>query len=121
VSALLVMLGAAVGAPSRFLLDRWLQQVLVPNHPRRIAVGTLVVNILGSAVLGFADARLTGQWLLLVGSGFCGSFTTFSTFAALTEESFREGWKGTAWASILVSMALCPAAFAATYWLAGGW
>jgi len=119
-TALLVILGAAVGAPSRFLMDRWLQHLLVPNHPRRIAVGTLGVNILGSAVLGIADARLTGGWLVLIGVGFCGSFTTFSTFAALTEESFREGWTGAAWFSILVSMTLCPVAFAAAYWLAGG-
>ena len=117
-SLVLVALGAAVGAPARYLMDRWLQQLIHANNPRRMAVGTLGVNVVGSGILGFVDARLQGGWLLLLGAGFCGAFTTFSTFAALTEESFREGWRWTAWANIALSLALCFAAFAAVYSLA---
>jgi CrcB protein len=119
-SVLLVALGASLGAPARYLVDRWLQHIFVTNHPKRIPVGTLGVNVLGSGILGVVDARLTGGWLLLLGTGFCGAFTTFSTFAALTEESFREGWTKAAWANIVASLGLCLAAFAVAFEFAGG-
>ena len=108
-----------MGAPSRYLLDRWVQAAVAVNHPARIPLGTLLVNVLGSAILGCAVARLDGTWLLVVGSGFCGAFTTFSTFAALTDESFREGWRWTALANIVASVTLCLLAFHLGFTLAG--
>lgn len=117
VEALMVTLGAVVGGPARYLFDRWLQGLLVPNHPSRIPVGTLAVNTIGSAVLGAATVLLSGPALALVGTGFCGSFTTFSTFAALSDESIREGWWGVATWNVVASIALCLMAFWATHTL----
>ena len=112
IDVIAVVLGAALGGPARFLLDRWVQLHLVANHPRRIAVGTLTVNVLGSALMGLAVVRTSGTAQVFLAVGFCGSFTTFSTFAALTDESWREGFRLTALAHVVVSVALCFGAFA---------
>ena len=77
--ALLVLAGAAVGAPLRFLVDRWARE-----HTRAGTIlGTLVVNVAGSFVLGLvAGVPHPADWLMpLVGLGFCGALTTFSTLA----------------------------------------
>ena len=77
--ALLVLVGAALGAPLRFLVDRWARE-----HTRAGTIlGTLVVNVVGSFVLGVvAGVSHPADWLMpLVGIGFCGALTTFSTLA----------------------------------------
>lgn len=76
---LLVLLGAAVGAPLRFVVDRWARE-----HTRAGTIlGTLAVNVVGSFVLGLvAGLPDPADWLMpLVGIGFCGALTTFSTLA----------------------------------------
>jgi CrcB protein len=80
VNALLVALGASVGAPLRFLVAQ-----AIPG-PR----ATLLVNVVGSALLG-ALAQPSASTYALVGVGFCGALTTFSTFAveAAQERSWR--------------------------------
>ena len=79
-TVLLVALGAAVGAPLRFLTDRALA-----GRSGVLPAGTLVVNVLGSGLLGLLGGLLlTGavgpRWMVLAGTGFCGALTTFSTF-----------------------------------------
>ena len=90
----LVMLGAAVGAPSRWLLD----QAIQARHDSVFPWGTWTINVTGSLILGgilaAADAgRLSDQAVAIFGTGFCGEFTTFSTFGyetiALAEQSSR--------------------------------
>lgn len=77
-AALLVALGAAVGASLRLLVGHWLRVGLRATP----AAGTLCVNLIGSFVLGLlTGAAVTGDWLALVGVGFCGALTTFSTLA----------------------------------------
>ncbi len=77
----LVMLGAAIGAPSRWLLD----QAISSRHARAFPLGTWTINMSGSLLMGFVlAAGLFGpapaQVVALAGAGFCGGFTTFSTF-----------------------------------------
>ena len=77
-TALLVVLGAVVGAPLRLLADR----VATVRRGAGSVLGTLAVNVAGSAVLGvlLGLRGVSPAVLALVGTGFCGSLTTFSTF-----------------------------------------
>src|SRR5690606_37184552 len=102
-----VCLGAAVGAPLRYLVDRSVQG-------RRDGVfpwGTLTVNLVGSLVLGFLVAVAVsrelpeGVWLAL-GPGFCGAFTTWSTLGYETLRLYADGARGLALANVVVSLAL---------------
>ncbi|MAT60628.1 MAG: fluoride efflux transporter CrcB [Micrococcales bacterium] len=104
---LFVALGAALGALGRYAIDLHLQRWWRENHPSRIAVGILTANVVGSAIFGLALAKLDGDWLLFVGTGFCGALTTFSSFAALTEESFRRGFPVTALLNIVLNVGIC--------------
>ncbi|GGW12646.1 putative fluoride ion transporter CrcB 2 [Streptomyces capoamus] len=79
---LLVVAGAVVGAPLRYLTDRAVQA----RHDTLFPWGTFVVNVVGCLVLGLltgaASAGAAGPQLrLLLGTGLCGALTTYSTFS----------------------------------------
>ncbi|MEU1404934.1 fluoride efflux transporter CrcB [Streptomyces sp. NPDC005728] len=79
---LLVVLGAVVGAPLRYLTDRAVQA----RHDSLFPWGTFVVNVTGCLILGLltgaASAGAAGPHVqLLVGTGLCGALTTYSTFS----------------------------------------
>jgi CrcB protein len=90
---LIISLGAIVGANARYSLSRYAVKEFGPVFP----YGTLIINVLGSMVVGFfviwttervlADPR----WRLLVVVGFCGSFTTFSSYAYESMAFFEQG------------------------------
>ncbi len=107
-----ISLGAILGANARYLLSRFAARVLSTSFP----YGTLIINLAGSLVLGFflvwttervlADPR----WRMFVAIGFCGSFTTFSSYAF---ESFGFLEQGHWWllaANVLSNNVLCLAA-----------
>jgi fluoride exporter len=102
VTVLLVVLGAAVGAPLRYLADRAVQS----RHRSPFPWGTLTVNVAGSAVLGFLTALPAGPaWTALLGTGFCGALTTYSTLGYETVRLMEEGMGGKAAANALLSIA----------------
>lgn len=90
---LLISLGAIVGANLRYWMSRTAARVLGPVFP----YGTLAINVLGSFLVGFFIAWTTERvlvdprWRLLVVVGFCGGFTTFSSYAYETMAYFEQG------------------------------
>jgi len=87
VTLFLVITGAAVGAPLRYLSDRAIQA----RHDTVFPWGTFAVNVLGSLILGLITGAVKAggaspQVQLAVGTGFCGALTTYSTF---TYETLR--------------------------------
>lgn len=101
--ALLVALGAAVGAPLRWLTDR----LITARYPSRFPWGTLCVNLAGSFVLGVvlgSAAAPDAPLVLLLGTGFCGAFTTFSTFSFETVRLIEAGPRRYAAWNLVVSL-----------------
>jgi len=140
---LAVLAGGMIGAPARYLADRLVQG----RHDSVFPWGTFAVNMAGSAVLGFllgADRHLglSPVVFALLGTGFCGGLTTFSTFGYETLRLLEDGAIGEAgvnvigslaigvllaWLGYLVAGALLPAPchqpgrpFAGLGWCAGG-
>ena len=117
-AALLVMFGAAVGAPARYLVDRLLPGRRGSGFPW----GTLAVNVAGSALLGFLvalPARVLGPDLMAFGgTGVCGTLTTFSAFGYETVRLAQSGARIPAALNVAVSVlaglgaACCGAAVA---------
>lgn len=109
---LLVVLGAAVGAPLRLLVTR-----LAARDGRDAANGTLAVNVAGSGLfgllLGLAD--VPAGVVALVGTGFCGAVTTFSTFGADVVHMLEERVLGRALGYLAATLVLGLVAATAGY------
>jgi fluoride exporter len=91
-TVLLVLVGGMLGAPARFLTDRFVQA----RHDSAFPWGTFAINVAGSAVLGFLlgaqqHLGLPEHVVDLAGTGFCGGLTTFSTFSYETLRLLEDG------------------------------
>ncbi|MFG3267188.1 MULTISPECIES: fluoride efflux transporter CrcB [Streptomyces] len=116
---LLVVAGGMVGAPLRYLTDRAVQA----RHDSVFPWGTFVVNIVGCAILGLVTgAALAGaagsDLRLLLGTGFCGALTTYSTFSYETLRLTETGAALHAAANVVVSVTAGLGAAFAGVWLA---
>lgn len=111
---LAVALGGFVGAPSRYLVDRAISARTQSDLPW----GTAAVNISGSFLLGLASGlalahHLSPLGMALLGTGFCGAYTTFSTFSFESVRLLEDGQVLEAAANVLASLALGLAGAAA--------
>jgi CrcB protein len=101
----LVALGAVVGAPLWYLVDRFIQA----RHDTIFPWGTLAVNVAGSLILSFlagaaAAGRLNPVIFTVLGPGFCGALTTYSTFGYETLRLAEEGSRFLASANIAMNL-----------------
>lgn len=86
---LMIAIGAAVGAPARYLTDRAIQS----RHETVFPWGTLTVNLIASLILGAATGmagHLSAEAVALIGTGLCGALSTFSTFSYETMQLARD-------------------------------
>ena len=101
IAVLLVALGAAVGAPLRYLTDRAVQA----RHDSVFPWGTFTVNVCGSLLLGFLTALPANPTVTaLLGTGFCGALTTYSTFSYETLRLVQQGARFYALANVIASV-----------------
>jgi CrcB protein len=106
---LAISVAAIVGANLRYLLSRLAAMELGSVFP----YGTLFINLVGSFIVGFfviwtsERALVDPRWRLLVVVGFCGSFTTFSSYAFETMAYFEQGQWGLMLANIFSNNILC--------------
>ncbi len=90
---LVICIGAIAGANARYFLSRYAAKGLGPVFP----YGTLIINVAGSLIVGFfliwtsERVLVDPRWRLLVVVGFCGAFTTFSSYAFETMAYFEQG------------------------------
>ncbi|MGC8468383.1 MAG: fluoride efflux transporter CrcB [Acetobacteraceae bacterium] len=109
-----VAAGGALGSMARF----WLADVMARLTGPRFPWGILLINVLGSFVIGFFGTltgaggpfAVPGNVRIFVLVGLCGGFTTFSSFSLQTFELFRAGEALLGGLNVLASVALCLAA-----------
>jgi len=122
VNYLWIALGAVTGASARYLLS----DLIARNVSAAFPYGTLLINVTGSLVLGFFliystdRVLLDPRWRLLIAIGFCGSYTTFSSYAFENFALMEQGQWLMMSLNVLASNALCLAAVLAGAALARG-
>lgn len=106
-----ISIGAIVGASSRYFVSRFVAKSVSASFP----YGTLLINITGSFILGLflvwstERALPDPRWRLLVAIGFCGSYTTFSSYAFESFSLFEQGHYLLFASNVVLSNALCLA------------
>ena len=111
-----VGVGGAIGSNLRYGVVVWLGQMATPFQ---FPVATTLINVLGSLVLGFVAGNVsdrTQATYLLMGVGFCGGFTTFSTFSLELMEQLQRGRVGLALLECVLNVVLGVGALYAGLW-----
>jgi len=122
-TALLVAIGASIGAPLRYLADRAVQS----RHDSVFPWGTFTVNVVGSFILGLlihgvSVHHVSGGVNALLGIGLCGALTTYSTFGYETVRLVEDGVRAYAVLNVVASIvaglgaAFCGIAVAEALW-----
>jgi CrcB protein len=89
----LIAIGGALGSISRYGCQKWMYY----HYPHPFPFGTFVVNVAGSLLIGLLFGLIeknnfpSPEWRILLITGFCGGYTTFSTFSFETLSLLREG------------------------------
>jgi CrcB protein len=123
-SYLWVMIGSALGGLLRFTIGRL--AIPLDTALRGFPVGTVLINIIGSFVIGYFGTLtlhngkypVSENMRIFVMIGICGGFTTFSSFSLQSFDLARSGAWGRALANVILSIVLCLAAVAAGHRLA---
>lgn len=118
---LLVGLGGGLGAMTRFALDTW----ITTRFPDSISAGTRIVNITGSLFLGLLTGWALGHGgssdvLAVLGTGFLGGYTTFSTASVEAVRLARSGRGLRTLFNAVQMLVLALGAAALGLWLTGG-
>ena len=103
----LIGIGAALGGIARY--------ALATSLPLPFPWQTFVINLTGGALIGYLANRLEGDQRFLWITGFCGGYTTFSTFSMEVVTLFEQGRMLMAAAYVIASTVLCVMAAAASY------
>ncbi len=116
----LIAMGGAIGACSRYLVSEW----CITLFGRSFPYGTLTVNIVGSFIMGLLIAAFENEWLApypwrqIIGLGFLGALTTFSTFSMDNVLLMQQGAFFKVGLNVLLNVFLSiSAAWVAYHWL----
>ena len=117
-TVILVSIAGGIGASCRVALDGFISRRIVGSYP----LGTTVINVSGSLLLGLvvgltAAQVLPEQWHLILGTGFLGGYTTFSTASFETVRLLQARRFGSALANGIGMLVLSVAAAALGMWL----
>jgi CrcB protein len=109
VAYLWIAMGAVVGASARYFLSGYTAKVVSSSFP----YGTLIINVTGSLLLGFflvwtsERVLVDARWRLLIAIGFCGSYTTFSSYVFETFALVEQGQWLLVGLNVIASNLLC--------------
>ena len=119
-NALLIFIGGGLGSLARYGTGKIFESCSASGFP----VGTLAANIISSLILGLflgLMPQLAGRFdsfRMFIAVGFCGGFSTFSTFSAETLEMIRNGMFAYAALNILMSVTVCIISIMIGLWAA---